>query len=973
MQKLLFLCLCFFIKQYIIAQSFNAINYVNPFIGTDAHGHTYPGATWPLGMVQLSPDTRLTGWDGCSAYHYTDDTVYGFSHTHLSGTGCSDYGDILLMPTTKEIIPLPNNYKSSFLKAKEIAEAGYYNTYLEKWNVQVELTSTERVGIHQYTFPQNKEKYIVLDLCHRDEVLDSEIEIVYPNKLRGYRTSKAWANNQKVFFDIEFSTPFIDIAFYNNDTLSKKPYHKGKSIRAIFKFADSINTIVTKVAISGVDNNGAALNLEKEASNNSFIYYKQQAQNAWNKKLSLIQPNNNAINKNDLIKFYTALYHCFIQPNIYSDADGRYRGRDNKIYNTKGKFNYYTVFSIWDTYRAWHPLITLLDEKLANDLIVTMLEQYKQVKLLPVWELSSNETNCMPGYHATSVIWDAYSKGILNYDAYLALQACKTMATRNNKDIQSYIKYGYVRVEDDGESVSKTLEFAYDDWCIYQLAQALTNDAVIKLSISRADFIKLNYDSLKLDSNFTTTYNKYIKDSLKVASLWNDVQEYGSRCQNWQNVLDPNTKFMRPIRNGTWYTPFSPYNVDNNYTEANSWQYSFYVPHQLQKLISYFDGKNKFEQRLDSLFNASSNTQGRKQDDITGLIGQYAHGNEPSHHIAYLYNYTNNINKSKSTINNILQNLYTTKADGLCGNEDCGQMSAWYVMSQLGIYPIAPGSGFFEFDNKAFSQWKINTNNAKYIWVNIAVKNDKLFYNKEDFTKAILPTFCPNPTIKKADASFENKQIIELQCIEPNATIWYMINNKDTLQYNSPFTINTFCDLKFWATYNTISSKIQHAKFYLQNADFDINLTTAPNKNYAGGGKKALINGIIGNTNWKEGSWVGYQNNNLEVELINTNNKKINTITINFLEDQNSWIFYPTEVCISVSTDGKTFEQIECKKIKFIKNMEATNITTLNFNLPANKSIKHLRLFAKNYGKLPEWHQGFGDDAFIFADEIIIK
>lgn len=456
--------LAFFILFSLIVNAQKQLSqYVHPFIGTGGHGHTFPGAIVPFGMMQLSPDTRLDGWDGCSGYHYSDSVIYGFSHTHLSGTGCSDYGDILLMPVV-QTIPLDHyQYASVFSHKKEKARPGYYQVFLETPKINAELTATARCGMHRYTFPKNVTPSIVLDLKHRDEVLDSKLEVLDSFTLRGYRFSKAWARNQKVFFEIKFSKAIQQMDRLN--TSSFVPFNtSGKSIITQIHFRNDGKPLLVKVAISAVDENGAHRNMQAEMLDWNFEKYRRQANETWNKELSKIEVKGGT--KDQQTVFYTALYHCMTAPNIYSDVDGRYRGRDDKIHTTEGKFDYYTVFSLWDTYRAEHPLLTIIDPKRTNDIINTFIKEYEQGGLLPVWELSSNETYCMIGYHAIPVIWDAYSKGIRNYDAEQAFEAMKHSAMTNYFGLGSYKKYGYVRSEDDYESVSKTLEYAYDDWCI---------------------------------------------------------------------------------------------------------------------------------------------------------------------------------------------------------------------------------------------------------------------------------------------------------------------------------------------------------------------------------------------------------------------------------------------------------------------------------------------------------------------------
>ena len=659
-------------------------DYVNPVIGTGGHGHTYPGVSVPFGMVQLSPDTRLKGWDGCSGYHASDSIIYGFSHTHLSGTGCSDYGDFLFMPVTGEVGLTDYGYKASFKNSgdQEIATAGNYVVYLNN-GIKAELTCTKRVGVHRYTFPQLQNAGIVVDLKHRDKVLDSRLKIVSNTEIEGMRVSSSWAEHQELYFVARFSKPFT----YSRAVVDDKPVQAftestGKSIIACFNFATSKDEkIMLKVAISAVSCENARKNLDAEVPGWDFHSVANAAAVSWNDELGKILVEGGS--KDQKITFYTALYHAFLNPNIYSDADGSFRGRDMKIHASKG-FDYYTVFSLWDTYRATHPLFTLLEQKRTNDFINTFLTQYEQGGLLPVWELSSNETDCMIGYHSVPVIVDAYMKGIRGFDARKALEAMKHSANQDRLGLKYFRTLGYIPADKEGESVSKTLEYAYDDWCIAQMAKSLGN---------------------------TNDYNTFIR-----------------RAQAYKNIFDPSSGFMRAKLNGTWYSPFDPAEVNFNYTEANSWQYSFCVPQDLDGLIDLLGGKEKMAKKLDEMFAAKTQTTGREQVDITGLIGQYAQGNEPSHHMAYLYDYAGEPWKTQALVHKICKELYSNSRDGLCGNEDCGQMSSWYVMSAMGMYPVTPGTTTYAIGTPLFPEMKLKLENRKEFTIKASNVSNENFY-----------------------------------------------------------------------------------------------------------------------------------------------------------------------------------------------------------------------------------------------------
>ena len=676
-------------------------DYVNPMVGTGGHGHTFPGAVWPFGMVQLSPDTRIDdSWDGCGGYYYEDSFIYGFSHTHLSGTGVSDYGDVLMMPTGGPSSRLPSfnpyAYRSRYSHSTEVAEAGYYSVYLPVYEIKVELTATERMGVHRYTYyhSMNQNKYtarVLIDLNHRDKLISHGIEQLDERRIGGWRQSKAWANNQWVYFTMEFDHEIARIVTSQD----------GKQAIVEFDFQRSDGErsnpvkLETLVGISFTDAKGARGNLiyEKDMAviraeakgAVNFDACRAQAKDAWNQELSKIKVTSDyeaqafrvgaESAKRDIEKrkFYTALYHCMIHPSLASDADGRYRGRDQQIHraglykeNAPPYHKVYSVFSLWDTYRALHPLLSIVDPDRTIDFVRTFLLQYKQGGKLPVWELGSCETECMIGYHSVSVIADVMMKEIgvtrdamgqpkYPFDYKLALEAMIHSARLKDSaflDLSGQ-KLGYMGIENTAESVSKLLEYAYDDWCIARVAQALPS------------------------------------------TPQSVVQEFYARSERWKNLYDEKIGFMRPRVNGGWLSPFDPKEVNNHFTEANAWQYSMYVPHDILGLMDKLGGVNDTEKHLDSLFGTDSRTTGRDQADISGLIGQYAHGNEPSHHMAYLYNYCGKPEKAQGIIDYVCKQFYKDSPDGLIGNEDCGQMSAWYVMSAMGLYPVCPGSNVY--------------------------------------------------------------------------------------------------------------------------------------------------------------------------------------------------------------------------------------------------------------------------------------
>ncbi|MBK6777601.1 MAG: GH92 family glycosyl hydrolase [Flavobacteriales bacterium] len=634
--------LCCFIAS-VQAQTNYATSFVNPFVGTGGHGHTFPGACVPNGLVQLSPDTRPDGnfdWDGCGGYHYSDSLIYGFSHTHLSGTGVADLCDVLLMPMSGKYSVEPVEYRSPFSHEKETAHAGYYSVFLEDEATKVELTATAHCGMHRYTMPKEAEQFIVLDLLHRDGLRNTRIAR-NGQEITGERRSGSWAKDQRLFYCIRIARESGPCSF-GMETLD--------STRAVIAVKrEDVTPIIVKVGISAVSVEGARANLDAEIPGWDFDVVRKQAEDAWNAKLGKIQVTGGTPEQQRI--FYTALYHCYVAPYIFNDVDGKYRGMDGEVHHAD--HNVYTVFSLWDTFRALHPLMTILEPEMTSDFIKTFLLHYKDGGRLPVWELWGNETDCMIGYHSVSVIADAYMKGIRDFDEVLALRAMMAGATRDEPGLNALTNKGFISSEDQSESVSKTLEYAYDDRCIVSMASEVNiPDGVL--------------DGWKLD-------------------MLND------RGLAFENLFDPTTGFFRARRNGGFVPSFDPFEVNFNYTEANAWQYSLFAPQDIERLITLHGGEDGFEQHLDNLFSASTSTSGREQADITGLVGQYAHGNEPSHHMAYLYNRVGKPEKTRTMVKRIMAEHYHDAPDGLSGNEDCGQMSAWLVMSALGLYQIAPG------------------------------------------------------------------------------------------------------------------------------------------------------------------------------------------------------------------------------------------------------------------------------------------
>ncbi|WP_102408336.1 GH92 family glycosyl hydrolase [Parabacteroides bouchesdurhonensis] len=666
--------------------------YVNPFIGTDFTGNTYPGAQVPFGMVQLSPDNGLPGWDRISGYFYPDSTIAGFSHTHLSGTGAGDLYDISFMPVTRPYkeAPAPLGIYSTFSHNDEAASAGYYRVLLQDYNINVELTATDRCGIQRYTFPK-ADASVFLNLkkaMNWDFTLDSYIEVLDSVTIRGYRFSQGWSPNQHIYFQTRFSKPFVAYQMDTTSVVTKEKGWIGTAYVARFDFnTEKDEQILVNTGISGVSMEGAAKNLQAEVTENDFDRYHAQAVQKWNKELSKIEVKGN--NTDDKVKFYTALYHAMIAPTLYSDVDGSYYGPDNQIHKTNGWDNYST-FSLWDTYRATHPLYTYLQPERTGDMVQSFLNFYEQSGALPLWNLYGHETNMMIGYHAVPVIVDAYLKGIGNFDPEKALQACIETANRDDyRGIGLYKKKGYVPAFSDPKkwenwSLSKTMEYAFDDYCIALMAEKMGKKEI--------------------------------------------ADEFFKRSLNYKNLYNPVTSFMQPRdENGHFNPSFSPDDYTEDICESNGWQYFWYVPQDLDGLIGLVGGKERFTQKLDSMFTYAPTSE-ELPIFSTGMIGQYAHGNEPSHHVIYLYNKVDQPWKTQKYVAQVLHDLYLNAPDGICGNEDCGQMSAWFVFSAMGFYPVNPANQQYEIGTPLFPEVKMNLANGKTFTISApAVSSENIY------------------------------------------------------------------------------------------------------------------------------------------------------------------------------------------------------------------------------------------------------
>ena len=939
------------------------IKYVNTFIGTGGHGHTYPGVSLPFGMMQLSPDTRLEGWDGCGGYHYTDSIIYGFSHTHLSGTGISDYGDVLLMPTSGEVnlsngvIESKNSnkqinelgYSSKFSHNNEKSEPGYYQVFLEDYDINVELTTSLRSGIHKYSYSKKDNANLILDLKHRDKLLKHNINIIDSMTISGFRYSDEWAREQRVYFLIKLSHPFINYTLNNEKNILGLTFGKLKK------------PLVTKVSISAVDSLGAIENFN-EIVNLDFNQTKKNAQAIWNNQLNKIQIKTKSKEKKEI--FYTALYHSFLAPNTYNDINGNYNGMDLKKHNSPD--NHYTVFSLWDTFRASHPLFTILETKKTNEFIRTLLRQFQDGGKLPIWELAGNYTDCMIGYHAIPVIVDAYIKGIRDYDTDMALNAMVLSAESNTHGLKAYKKNGFIRASDEPESVSKNLEYAYDDWCIAVMADSLGKKEIAK--------------------------------------------RFYKRAQYYKNLYDPETGFFRGKNSYSWFGPFKPEEVNFNYTEANAWQYSLFVPQDISGHIKLKGGELSYEKHLDAMFESSSITSGRHQPDVTGLIGQYAHGNEPSHHMAYLYNFIGKPSKTQKYTAQIMNEQYSNLPDGLSGNEDCGQMSAWYVLSSLGFYPVTPGLDYYTIGTPLFDAATINLENGNTfkirtknlnsdnIYIQSATLNGKEFNNS--FLKhstitnggELLFNMGENPSswgeenrpysiitsnkivavpffISKSQ-TFVKDHYIELGTVD-SSQIFFSIKGRGFQKYLSPIVISNNTEITIYAKKGKIESKRVTAKYFKIDNSKSIQISSKYANQYAAAGDKTLIDQLRGGVNYRTGNWQGYREN-LEVVIDLNKIQKIKSISLGCHQDIRSWIFYPKNVEYWSSLDGENYDYLGKINTETPENIEGSFHKDIQLEINGIKT-RYVKIKAKNYGICPEWHLGAGGKTWIFVDEIIIK
>ena len=704
------------------------VDAVNPLIGSGFHGHVFVGANVPFGFVQAGPTNVSQGWDWCSGYHESDSTVIGFSHTHLSGTGCGDLLDITLMPVVGKDLVYARGKKddprsglwSYADRGAEVAEPGYYSVPLTRYGIKAEMTATERCAIHRFTFPASGESALVFDLKNGgnwDHTTEAYAEAVGSNAIRGWRYSKGWAKNQRIYFYAEFSKP-VEVEYIKaTDDYGKE--QERLFARANFSTAEG-EQVLAKVGLSAVSTDGAEMNLRKEIRGWDFDKVRSNARTAWNKALSKIK-----IEAGEPARtiFYTALYHCLIAPSLFNDVDGSYRGSDDQVYE-KADFDNYTTFSLWDTYRAEMPLLCIIEPERMDDMVETMLKICEQQGFLPIWHLMANETYCMPGEAGVIAVADAIVKGFSGFDREAAFQALKSSLDTVGVGNEFRIKYGYVPSDLCRESLGKDMEFAIADAAVANAARALGKE--------------------------------------------DDAIFFDLRSHSYRNYMDPETGFARPrMADGSWRTPFNPYgHINTDYTEGNAWQYTWLAPHDVDWLVEFCGGREGFEAKLDTLFTAPSALEEGAAPDISGMIGQYVHGNEPSHHIIYLYAMQGLPWKTADRAREVMSTLYTADRAGLCGNEDVGQMSAWYVLSALGFYQTEPASTRFWFGSPIVDKAEINAGGRIFT----VIANNNSADNK--YIQSITLNGKPYslPFIDYTDIRAGGKLVLEMG---PEPALWY--------------------------------------------------------------------------------------------------------------------------------------------------------------------------------------------------------
>ena len=952
---------------------------VDTYIGTGGHGHTYPGATSPFGMVQLSPDSRLDGWDGCGGFHADDDTLFGFSHTHLQGTGVSDYGDILVMPCTQfsaDAGPWRNRYKSAFSQIEGESHAGYHAVYLQDHKLTAQLTTTPRVGIHRYILDAPDTVTWIVDMAHRDALLQYQIEPMDDSTLVGFRVSDNWAREQHVYFAMRFDRPMdwqdALTEIETTDTLADGTLQQRMTFVPVFAAGlGVVDSMVIRVALSPVDIEGALGNLAAEAPHTDFDRYVRENTARWDDQLGRVDvevaPGTDPEREHRV--FYTALYHACTTPNLASDVDGRYRGMDQRIHQLGPEDGLqYTVFSLWDTFRALHPLLNWIEPVRSRDFVRSMLRMYDQGGALPVWELASNETNCMIGYHSVPVIMDAVRWGIGAFDQTLAWEAMQSSAMGTGGGLPAYRELGFIPSEQEHESVSKTLEYAFDDACIAWYGAALGKPE-------------------------------------------SDV--YRLRALSYRNLYNSATGFIQPKRGGAFVENFDPREVNFHYTEANGWQYHFFVPHDVPGLMEAMGGSDAFLERLQAMFGATSETTGRDQADITGCIGQYAHGNEPSHHVAYLPAYAGRPDLTAEWVTRILDSLYWDGPDGLSGNEDCGQMSAWYVWSALGCYPVAPGSGEVVFGTPRFQRAMVRPRGGpetvierrgdgiypvglargadRKLGAGVAVQalRDGGFWTVEvapqPSTWGRDPDHWPGsawpdegfvgvPTLH-APRAFRQGLHPEGVTVSidppPGTQVTYRLHPSGPwLPYASPFWVQESCTVEARSIdgAGNRSATVSHPIRAISH-DWKLDLACKFDNQYHAGGDQALLDGIRGGNQFKTGEWQGFYGQDVQGTVDLGATTSLLRLRLGALQDTRPWIFYPQTVRFWGSMDGRDWVLLGTAPPPPQRDDRDERPQVHRFELMTPAQVRYVRFEATTFGNLPAWHLGTGNPSWMFLDE----
>lgn len=959
--------------------------YVDTFIGTGGHGHTYPGAATPFGMVQLSPDTGTQGWDWCSGYHTSDSSIMGFSHTHLSGTGGSDLGDILIMPANGNLILTPGTkeipdegYRSRFDHATEKSEPGYYSVELADYNILAELTATPRTGLHRYKFGSNEPQHVVIDLNHgiADLTRESYYRIVDSVTIEGYRRSRGWADDHTVYFQARFNQPFNAVEIMIDGVSTQEKQGRGTWVTLAAMYNEPIKELEIQVGISITSQQGASANLAAEST--TFDAARKAAYDNWNAELSRIKVEGNS--DEDKTIFYTSLYHTMLAPVLMSDVDGGYATADGGVAKDS-TITAYGLFSLWDTFRALHPLFTIIEPERNAKFVRSIIRYYDQTGRLPVWDLNMNETNCMIGYHAIPVIADAYLKGQRDFDADKALEAMVASAMQNDwGGLPYYRSYKYLPSDKEQNSVSKALEYAYDDWCIAQMAQAMGRDSIYRV--------------------------------------------FNERAQYYKNHFDKSDKFFKGrSSSGEFNQSFNPTAVSlwgsGDFTEGNAWQYNFFVPQDINTHVDMCGGDEAYVAKLDEMF-STVGVEGHVSD-VTGLIGQYAHGNEPSHHVAYLYNYAGQPWKTQERLAQIFKEMYTTSRDGICGNEDCGQMSAWYVMSALGFYSVTPASGIYVLGAPRFEKATVELSEGKQLVIkakNLSPKNiyiRSIEYDGQPYLKSYIThqmiadggelifqmSSSPNktfgaepqnrPVSRIADGALSSEQMLQGVVFEPslaepkrtfrdyitlhptaNNKIYYTINGTEPSVNSSTVAsdgirVENSCVVKMVAIANDgRKSGVSQTQFYKSKTPQGAIIKgTEPSKPYVANGLGSLIDGLMGGANYRNPAWIGFEGVSAEIVIELPSKELINSVSVNVMNKPNEWIMPP------YSIEVRTEKKATPKTLNIVTRDYEPDGAKL-YTVPVNAQTDRIYITLDG-GLLPDWHVNGGNKQWIFVDEIILN